>query len=165
MRILQKNRGCRSYLEISGIGKQDSYACHMLMNNRFSNIPDCEYRNIDNENMLFYQIDGLSLVSAKYGRISTEINDVLQLMKNLSETLTAIEDYMLSPDDLVLDIRYILYDSTAERYRFVYVPDSKGGFIKQVKILLEDIMVIFDNRDRSGTTELYEIYSRLLEEL
>lgn len=162
MRILQKNKGCRSYLEISGIGKQDSYACHMLMNNRFSNIPDCEYRNIDNENMLLYQIDGLSLVSAKYGRISPEINDVMQLMKNLSETLTEIEDYMLSPDDLVLDIRYILYDSTAERYRFVYVPDSKGGFIKQVKILLEDIMVIYDHDDREGTVRLYDLYSNIL---
>ena len=63
MRVLQKNKGCRSYLEISGIGKQDSYACRMLINNSFKNIPECEYRNIDNEKMLLYKIDGLSLVS------------------------------------------------------------------------------------------------------
>ncbi len=162
MRVLQKNKGCRSYLEVSGIGRQDSYACKMLINNSFRNIPECEYRNIDNERMLLYKIDGLSLVSTRYGRMSPEIGDVMQLMCNLSDTLTEIEDYMLSPDDLVIDMRNILYDTEAESYKFLYVPDSNGGFIKQVKTLIEDIMVIYDHDDREGTVSLYDFYSRLL---
>lgn len=162
MRVLQKNKGCRSYLEISGIGKQDSYACRMLINNNFKNIPECEYRNIDNEKMLLYKIDGLSLVSTRYGRISPEIGDVMMLMRDLSNTLTEIEDYMLSPDDLVIDMRNILYDTATESYRFLYVPDSNGGFIKQVKTLIEDIMVIYDHDDREGTVRLYDFYSKLL---
>ena len=162
MMILQKNKGCRSYMEISGIGRQDSYAVSMLVNNTFKSIPECEIRNIDNEKSLLYKIDGLSLISVRYGRISPEINDVFQLMNDLSDAITEIEDYMLSPNDLVINIRNILYDSKTGKHKFMYVPDSQEGFIKQVKTLLEDIMVIYDHDDREGTVKLYDFYSRIL---
>ena len=162
MRILQKNKGCRSYMEISSIGRQDSYACQMLVNNRFCSIPECEYRIIDNEKYLLYKIDGLSLVSVRYGRISPEISEIMKLMTDLSEALTELEDYLLNPDDLVINMRSILYYNTSNKHKFLYVPDSNGGFISQVKGLLEDIMVIFDHDDREGTVKLYDFYSRLL---
>jgi FOG: FHA domain len=162
MRLLQKNKGCRSYMEISGIGKQDSYACQMLVNNRLNSIPECECRNIDNEKFLLYKIDGLSFITVRYGRTSPEIGEVMELMRNLGSALTELEDYMLCPDDLVIDIRYIFYDSKIGTHKFLYVPDSNGGFIKQVKGLLEDIMVIFDHDDREGTVKLYDFYSCIL---
>ena len=68
----------------------------------------------------------------------------------------------INNQDMVIDMRSILYDNQTARHKFLYVPGSGKGFIKQVKRLLEDVMIIFDDRDKNSVTELYEIYSRLL---
>ena len=162
MMVLQKNKGCRSYIEISDIGSQESFICRMLINNTFKSIPECEYRDIDGKKSLLYKVDGMSILCAKYGRISPEIGQVRSLLGDIADSLKEIEEYMLNPDDLVINLKSIVYDNISDKHKFLYVPDSGGGFVKQVKGLLEEIMLIFDHKDREGTIQLYDIYSKLL---
>ncbi len=164
MRVLQKNKGCNSYIEISGVEIKDNYERRMFMYAPSDWLVKADYRFIDNEESMLFRIDGMSVLSEKYRRVNPGIEDVRALIRNLGACLSELSEYMLDPEDLVISMRSILYDSRLERYKFLYVPGSGGGFIRQIKEVMEDIMVIFDNRDRSGTTELYEIYSRLLED-
>lgn len=164
MRVLQKNKGCNSYIEISGVEIKDNYERRMFMYAPSDWLVKADYRFIDNEESMLFRIDGMSVLSEKYRRVNPVIEDVRALIRNLGACLSELSEYMLDPEDLVISMRSILYDSRLERYKFLYVPGSGGGFIRQIKEVMEDIMVIFDNRDRSGTTELYEIYSRLLED-
>lgn len=164
MRVLQKNKGCNSYIEISGVEIKDNYERRMFMYAPLDWLVKADYRFIDNEESMLFRIDGMSVLSEKYRRVNPGIEDVRALIRNLGACLSELSEYMLDPEDLVISMRSILYDSRLERYKFLYVPGSGGGFIRQIKEVMEDIMVIFDNRDRSGTTELYEIYSRLLED-
>ncbi len=162
MMVLQKNKGCRSYLEISDIGRQESFICRMLINNTFKSIPECEYRDIDGKKSLLYRIDGMSTLSAKYGRISPEIGQVRRLLGDIADALKEIEEYMMNPNDLVINLKSIVYDNISDKHKLLYVPDSDGGFIKQVKGLIEEIMMIFDHKDREGTIQLYDLYSKIL---
>ena len=164
MRVLQKNKGCNSYIEISGVEIKDNYERRMFMYAPSDWLVKADYRFIDNEESMLFRIDGMSVLSEKYRRVNPGIEDVRALIRNLGACLSELSEYMLDPEDLVISMRSILYDTRMERYKFLYVPGSGGGFIRQIKEVMEDIMVIFDNRDRSGTTELYEIYSRLLED-
>ena len=164
MRVLQKNKGCNSYIEISGVEIKDNYERRMFMYAPSDWLVKADYRFIDNEESMLFRIDGMSVLSEKYRRVNPGIEDVRALIRNLGACLSELSEYMLDPEDLVISMRSILYDSRLERYKFLYVPGSGGGLIRQIKEVMEDIMVIFDNRDRSGTTELYEIYSRLLED-
>ena len=164
MRVLQKNKGCNSYIEISGVEIKDNYERRMFMYAPSDWLVKADYRFIDNEESMLFRIDGMSVLSEKYRRVNPGIEDVRALIRNLGACLSELSEYMLDPEDLVISMRSILYDSRLERYKFLYVPGSGGGFIRQIKEVMEDIMVIFNNRDRSGTTELYEIYSRLLED-
>ena len=162
MRVLQKSKGCNSYLEVSGVEISDNYERQMLEYAATDWLVKADYRFIDNEESMLFRIDGLSVLAGKYSRVSPRIEDIRAVIRDLSLCLTELEEYMLNPEDLVIGLRSVLFDNRTGRHRFIYVPGSGGGFIKQVKEMLEDVMVIFDNKDKDGTAALYEIYSRLL---
>ena len=150
MRVLQKNKGCNSYIEISGVEIKDNYERRMFMYAPSDWLVKADYRFIDNEESMLFRIDGMSVLSEKYRRVNPGIEDVRALIRNLGACLSELSEYMLDPEDLVISMRSILYDSRLERYKFLYVPGSGSGFIRQIKEVMEDIMVIFDNRDRNN---------------
>ncbi len=162
MRVLQKSKGCNSYIEVSGVEIKDNYERRMLSYADFEWLVKADYRYIDNEESMLFRIDGMSVLSTRFRRVNPGIEDVRSLIRDLGECLDELSEYMLNPEDIVIDMRSILYDNQTARHKFLYVPGSGEGFIKQVKRLLEDVMIIFDDRDKNSVTELYEIYSRLL---
>lgn len=162
MRVLQKSKGCNSYIEVSGVEIKDNYERRMLSYADFEWLVKADYRYIDNEESMLFRIDGMSVLSTRFRRVNPGIEDVRSLIRDLGECLDELSEYMLDPEDMVIDTRSILYDNQTARHKFLYVPGSGEGFIKQVKRLLEDVMIIFDDRDKNSVTELYEIYSRLL---
>ncbi len=162
MRVLQKSKGCNSYIEVSGVEIKDNYERRMLSYADFEWLVKADYRYIDNEESMLFRIDGMSVLSTRFRRVNPGIEDVRSLIRDLGECLDELSEYMLNPEDMVIDMRSILYDNQTARHKFLYVPGSGEGFIKQVKRLLEDVMIIFDDRDKNSVTELYEIYSRLL---
>ena len=162
MRVSQKNKGCNSYIEISGVEISDNYERQMLEYASTDRLVKADYRFIDNEESMLFRIDGLSVLAGKYSRVSPGIDDIRAVIRDLGVCLSELEEYMLNPEDLVIGLRSVLFDNRTGSHKFIYVPGSGGGFIKQVKEMLEDVMVIFDNKDKDGTAALYEIYSRLL---
>ena len=65
---------------------------------------------------------------------------------------------MLTPDDLVLDPEYMLYDEKKESLMLIYVPDYNKKLKNQIRSLLEYVMVNFEHRDKKGLDVMYEAY-------
>ena len=162
MVILTKNMGISRVFEISDVRIPDNYEIKMLMNNDMKYVPSSSLNELNGEKSLRVKIDGLQNLSDRYARIIPNMEDVQKLLYDLKNCLKEISEYLLDPGSLVLSIRYILYDGSIDRYRFLYIPGERRGFKEQLKSLLEEIMRVYDHQDRGGVIYLYDMYSKVL---
>ena len=164
MMILSTNKGISSYFEVCDISLTDNYEIKMLKENSLDHITSADIREVDGDRSLRVKVDGMMTLSGRYSRRAPDINDIKLLMKDIRRCLVEMKDYLLSPGSLVINFKYILFDMEKESYRFIYIPGHTMSFRNQMKELFEEIMVIFDHKDREGVTYLYDLYSYFLRE-
>lgn len=162
MMILSKNRGFSSFWEISDVNLPCNYQEKMLINNSLSFIPPAQVCEIDGNKKIYFKVDGLSLLSNQYGRRQPDRENVKRLVEDLKNCIIEIGKYMLDPSGLVIELRYILYDMATGCHKFLYVPGMRRDFRDQMKNLFEEIMRIYDHKDREGVVYLYDLYSKFL---
>ena len=164
MMILSTNKGISRYFEVCDISLADNYEIKMLKENSLDHITSADIREIDGDKSLMVKVDGMMTLSGRYSRRAPDINDIKSLMQDIRKCLVEMKDYLLSPGSLVINFKYILFDMEKELYRFIYVPGNTMSFRNQMKELFEEIMVIFDHKDREGVSYLYDLYSYFLRE-
>ena len=164
MMILSTNKGISSYFEVCDISLTDNYEIKMLKENSLDHITSADIREVDGDRSLMVKVDGMMTLSGRYSRRAPDINDIKLLMKDIRRCLVEMKDYLLSPGSLVINFKYILFDMEKGSYRFIYIPGHSMSFRNQMKELFEEIMVIFDHKDREGVTYLYDLYSYFLRE-
>lgn len=164
MMILSTNKGISRYFEVCDISLADNYEIKMLKENSLDHITSADIREVDGDKSLMVKVDGMMTLSGRYSRRAPDINDIKSLMQDIRKCLVEMKDYLLSPGSLVINFKYILFDMEKELYRFIYVPGNTMSFRNQMKELFEEIMVIFDHKDREGVSYLYDLYSYFLRE-
>ena len=164
MMILSTNKGISRYFEVCDISLADNYEIKMLKENSLDHITSADIREVDGDRSLMVKVDGMMTLSGRYSRRAPDINDIKSLMQDIRKCLVEMKDYLLSPGSLVINFKYILFDMEKELYRFIYVPGHTMSFRNQMKELFEEIMVIFDHKDREGVSYLYDLYSYFLRE-
>lgn len=164
MMILSTNKGISRYFEVCDISLADNYEIKMLKENSLDHITSVDIREVDGDKSLMVKVDGMMTLSGRYSRRAPDINDIKSLMQDIRKCLVEMKNYLLSPGSLVINFKYILFDVEKELYRFIYVPGHTMSFRNQMKELFEEIMVIFDHKDREGVSYLYDLYSYFLRE-
>ena len=164
MMILSTNKGISRYFEVCDISLADNYEIKMLKENSLDHITSVDIREVDGDKSLMVKVDGMMTLSGRYSRRAPDINDIKSLMRDIRKCLVEMKNYLLSPGSLVINFKYILFDVEKELYRFIYVPGHTMSFRDQMKELFEEIMVIFDHKDREGVSYLYDLYSYFLRE-
>lgn len=164
MVILQKNKGLNSTLVLSGVTDNSGYEIEMLTRNEFESLPPARDSFTEGERSVIYKIDGLGSLSKIYGRQAPGDREVKGILKGISDCIRELRDHLLSADNLKLDLQHIFFDRIKSGYRFIYIPDRVGEFVKDMKKLLEDIMLIYDRDDRKGIVFLYDFYSEVLKD-
>ena len=159
MMILQKNRSVNNYFEIHGIDREDILQIEMLRNNSFRYIADCRFREIDNEIIMLCKLDGMSTLFSMINRGSLQVSEIMHFLCNLSECLKEMQEYILSPDALIIDSRYILYDPERGSFRFIIVPGEKREFSEQFKAVMEELLHVMDHSDRENVMFIYDFFS------
>jgi len=154
--------GISRFFEVDDVVIPDNYEIQMLTNNEMDYIPFSSLREIDGKKSMRVKVDGLSTLSDKYGKSIPTMKDVQELMRDLRSCLREIGSYLLSPDNLILNIRYIMFDRARDKHKFMYIPGNKVSFKEQLKNLFEEIMRIYDHQDHNGVMYLYDMYSRVL---
>lgn len=162
MMILQTNRGASCFFEVSDVSIPGNYEIKMLQKNTFKYVPPTEIREIDGKRSLYVKIDGLGTLINRFQKNIPDKKDLEKLLLSIKGCMTELKDYMLEPGGIVIDMEHILYSPGDDNYKFMYVPGSNLSFRDQMKNLFEEIMRIFDHKDRDGVVYLYDIYSHFL---
>ena len=165
MEILRKNKGLSSYYEIrvGASGNGSSYAEAMLCNNSFSSLAPLSLQWVDGERLLLYKADGLVSIARRWGTLGPDWAGVRELLFELADCIRELQEYLLSPEGIVLSLPYLLYDGTEGKLRFLYVPDSGWFFADSMKELFEEIMPILQHGEDPDTMLFYDVYSHFLD--
>ena len=164
MVISQIDRGASSYIEVNDVAIPENYEIEMIKNNTFHFFLPTEVREIDGRKSLYIKVDGLGNLLNRFSRMSPGKKEVEKLLISIKSAMDELKEYMLKPECLYLSIDYIMYSERVDEYRFVYIPGYKGTFRKDMRSLFDDIMRLFDHKDREGVVYLYDMYSRILME-
>ena len=159
MMILQKNRSVNNFFEIHEIDKRDSLQIEMLRNNSFEYIADCRFREVDNDMVMLCKIDGMSTLFSMIRRGGLQVREIMLFLFSLSECLKELQDYILSPEALIIDSRYILFDPGRGSFRFILVPGAGRDFTEQFKAVMEELLSVMDHSDRDNAMYIYDFFS------
>lgn len=85
-------------------------------------------------------------------------------LKQLVECVNKMEEYLLSPNDIVLQPMYMYIDTREHTMRLICVPGYTVDMRIQLKGILEYMMKIFDHHDQNGVNLLYDLYDRVTED-
>ena len=159
MIISQKSRLANSFFEIKEIDCSEVIKLEMLKNNITEYIADTRLVEMDNDVIMMIRLDDMSTLSGCYCRKQPAVKDIINLLKDLAACIKETGNYMLSPDDLLVDMRYILFDLEKQHYRFIYIPGYRKSFSEQLKHLMEEILMIMDHTDKEELLKIYNYYS------
>ena len=164
MIIFQENRGSNSYVEVSNITMPENYELNMLTHCSLKLIPRTEVREIDGEKSLLFKVDGLISLESRCKRVYPDKRFLNKMLSDMKACFMELKDYMLSPENVILDMKYIFYSEEKDEYRFLYVPGKTKSFREEIKDLFEDFMRVYDHKDSEGVMYLYDMYSHFLSE-
>ena len=110
MIIFQKNRGSNSYVEVEVILPcPENYELNMLTHCSLKLIPRTEVREIDGEKSLLFKVDGLISLESRCKRVYPDKRFLNKMLSDMKACFMELKDYMLSPENVILDMKYIFY--------------------------------------------------------
>lgn len=154
-----QTEGINSFLVIQvNMEAVDSYETDMLYNNFVEGIIQPEFRALDGEMYIYNKINGLVSVK-EYMRSSVmAFNQTKNLVEKICDVALEAREYMLRPENILINTDYIFCTADGHEYRFVYMPDEAADVRKQIKRLIEDVMKHIDHRNTSLTDFMYSVY-------
>ncbi|MCI8407711.1 MAG: FHA domain-containing protein [Lachnospiraceae bacterium] len=149
----------KNYLVVQG-RKEGNYMLHMLAGKHVHGFLPLEIREINNEKEYYYDITGKENLQQKGNQ---EKWREFPLKKCISQILTEIgkcREYLLNPDNLVLDPAYIYIDIQSRTVSLCYVHDYNQKINEQLSQLFSYFMNIVDYQDKDAVQIVYKLYEK-----
>lgn len=147
----------KNYLVVQG-REEGNYMLHMLTGKDVQGFLPLEIREMNNEKEYYYDITGRETLTQKSNREKWKGF----LLKNcISQILTEIgkcKEYLLNPDNLVLDPAYIYIDTQNNEVALCYVHDYNMKINGQLTQLFSYFMNVMDYQDKDAVQMVYKLY-------
>lgn len=162
MEISYKTKGIYSVLEaqLGNVYNLDceKYKFKMIQDNNIKGLLKPEYYEIDEAVFLDYNVSSVYLLSRMLQMKRPDGEILQQIMSCLCNAILNQKAYLLNPHDIVFLSEYIFYDSSKEEMVFINIPGYNHNLREQIKEFLENIMKIFNHKDRPGLEYMYGLY-------
>ncbi len=136
-----------------------SLSMNMMKNNKIQCLLDMDCRYIDNNLVLYYEIQGLQTVKEYINEPGISFNIIKQLYTDITQAVLNGEEFFLSEDSYLMDLEYIFWDKKSESIKLCCIPELQGNFQEDVKKLTEDIMEYINHSDKKAVAFIYGIYA------
>lgn len=170
MEIFFGNKGIDHFLNVNmgscdGIrGSDIAYRLRMLEENDIAYLLRPVSSELDGYLWLKYNTGANYMMERILVRMKPDGKFLKTILLQLFECIRALEQYLLVPEDLVLEPSYMFYNYANKKLNLIYIPGYGRDVRQQLKCLLEYIMRIFDHRDENGIRYLYEIYETVADD-
>ena len=119
---------------------------------------------LDGEMWLRYKTSGNYILERVLLKLRLDGMLLKLIMAQLLECIFSLEKYLLSANDLVIDIRYMTYNPDTKSIGIIYVPEYNADIRQQIRGMLEILMKEFDHRDSEGLVYMYGIYDMITDQ-
>lgn len=142
---------------------EESYETRMIFANKIPGLLPCHIRYIDGRTYLGYDVtcrQSLSIFceSRKQGR-----KEIRNILGSILETISVMEEYLLSPDHLILDPQLVLVNFVTQEAVLVFAPFFRKDIRKSLKELTEYLLTFVAHDDQQGIVLGYRISHELTE--
>ena len=140
----------------------NSYETDMLYNNFVEGIIQPEFRAINGDMFIYCKINGMKSLDDISDRGIMSMEQAVALMRSLCSAVMETGEYMLEPDNLLMESDKIFYSDAEKSFRYVYVPGQGTDVRMGIKNLVEKIIKRVDHRDSELVDFMYEIYDMVV---
>lgn len=140
----------------------NSYETDMLYNNFVEGIIQPEFRAINGDMFIYCKINGMKSLDDISDRGIMSMEQAVALIRSLCSVVMETGEYMLEPDNLLIESDKIFYSDAEKSFRYVYVPGQGTDVRMGIKNLVEKIIKRLDHRDTELVDFMYEIYDMVV---
>lgn len=140
----------------------NSYETDMLYNNFVEGIIQPEFRAINGDMFIYCKINGMKSLDDISDRGIMSMEQAVALIRSLCSVVMETGEYMLEPDNLLIESDKIFYSDAEKSFRYVYVPGQGTDVRMGIKNLVEKIIKRVDHRDTELVDFMYEIYDMVV---
>ena len=142
---------------------EESYETRMIFANKIPGLLPCHIRYIDGRTYLGYDVtcrQSLTVFceSRKPGR-----KEIRNILGSILETIKVMEEYLLSPDHLILDPQLVLMKFETQEAVLAFAPFFRKDIRNSLKELTEYLLTFVAHDDQQGIVLGYRISHELTE--
>ncbi len=141
---------------------QQNFRVHMLKENNIDGILKTHIQSNDCIPSFYYDISGLQNMQIILESSSLTYQLLCNILLGLHTTLQSIEKYMLSYDQLLLDLDYIYMSPDYSSVSFCYYPLYHQDFCSSIQHLFEQMLKLVDHTDEKSVFLAYSIHKESL---
>lgn len=147
----------KNYLVIKEREKEN-YMLHMLAGKYVQGFLPLEIREMDNQKEYYYDITGRENLSQRSNRESWRGSELKKCISQILAQIGKCREYLLNPDNLVLDPAYIYIDMQSDEAALCYVHDYNIQINEQLTRLFSYFMNVVDYQDKEAVQIVYKLY-------
>lgn len=155
----------QNYLMVGVEDMQDQgYEARMMIGNTIEGLLKFRIKKTDNHTRFCYEITSKQPLSRLLESKSINAVQIRRLLLGIARTLTKMEDYLLTEEQILLDPDYI-YVSPDEYQPFLcLIPGKKGNFPDEFSLFLQFLLGKVDHQDKEAVVLTYGLYRESLKE-
>ena len=154
-----------NYLILQGEEKVDTsaYQVRMLLGNLIPSVLKCHLESLDGQEYFCYDITSRQSVSMLFEEKKFQAEDLRRIFESFIHVMEDLTEFLMNPDQLVLQPEYIYMDISAGKIYFCCLPGFHREIQEQFRELTEYILPKLDHQDHQAVALGYGIYRKTLE--
>lgn len=149
-------------LEVPPDAQKDDYRLRMAEQNKIPGLLPFHSSKKDGALYLHYEITSKQPLASLYEKKVLNYQDIALLLGEICDILEVLQEYLLSPAQLVFDPQYIYVKPDGHKIQLCYLPGEHDDL--SIIILAEFILKRLDHEDRQAVVLGYNFYQKVQED-
>lgn len=154
-----------NYLMIEAEELEDQrFEAKMLVGNTIDGLLKFRIRKTDNNCQFCYEITSKQPLKRLLETRTIGARQLRTLLMGIAQTLTRMEEYLLSEEQIILDPDFIYVDPEDYVPGLCLMPGKRGDFPQEFSSLLQGLLEKVDHQDKEAVILIYGLYRESLKE-
>lgn len=140
----------------------DAFEIRMISENKPEPLLNFHRTKSDGVEKYSYDISCLQSIKELFEYSRIQYRDMVTIVGGLCDLIECIEEYLLSPECIILTKETFFINSNDNRAAFCYYPYKTSDFSESLRIFSEYILEKTDHNDKKAVDIAYEMYKQIV---
>lgn len=150
-------------LECEGSLDEESYETRMIFANKIPGLLPCHIRYVDGRTYLGYDVTSRQNLTVFCESRKIGKKEIRAILGSILETISVMEEYLLSPDHLIADPKFVLMNFETQEAVLAFAPFYRKDIRTSLRELTEYLLTFTAHNDQQGIVLGYRFSHELTE--